>query len=97
MVTTPRKKRGVRRCWRIRPRRCPKRWLFAWILRIGSRYGRPKRRVAAALAVGYTTHETVQRFQLFAARVCQLRREFEKSWESFQGESAGVAAKAASA
>jgi hypothetical protein len=62
-----------------------------------ARYGRPKRRVAAALAVDYTTNETAQRFKLSAARVSQLRREFEKSWESFQGESAGAAVKAASA
>jgi DNA-directed RNA polymerase specialized sigma24 family protein len=46
----------------------------------------PKRRVAEALALGYTTGEVATRFALSSGRVSQMRREFEQSWEEYQGE-----------
>ena len=45
----------------------------------------PKRRVAEALALGYTTSEAAKRFDLSSGRISQLRREFEQSWEDYQG------------
>jgi hypothetical protein len=46
----------------------------------------PKRRVAEALALGYTTKEAAKRFNVSPGRISQLRRDFEKSWQEFQGE-----------
>src|SRR5271157_3025020 len=45
-----------------------------------------KRRVAKALALGYTTGEAAKRFELSPARISQLRKEFELSWDKNQGE-----------
>ena len=49
-------------------------------------YQPSKRRVAEALALGYTTNEASKRFKVTAGRISQLRRDFERSWEAFQGE-----------
>jgi hypothetical protein len=54
----------------------------AWL----KRYQALKRRVVEALALGYTTNEAARRFHLSAGRISQLRREFENSWQVFQGE-----------
>ena len=53
-------------------------------------YQAPKRRVAEALALGYTTNEASKRFNVTAGRISQLRGEFEKSWGEFQGEEEAV-------
>lgn len=49
---------------------------------------RHKRRVAQVLASGETTKRTARRFRVSSGRISQLRREFENSWEAFQGEPA---------
>jgi hypothetical protein len=54
----------------------------AWL----ERYQRPQRRIAAALALGYTTTEAAKSFKVSAGRISQLRRDFERSWEAYQGE-----------
>jgi hypothetical protein len=48
----------------------------------------PKRRIAAALALGYTTGEVAQRFHVSPGRISQLRRDFAQSWAEFQGAEA---------
>jgi hypothetical protein len=45
-----------------------------------------KRRVAETLARGETTKATARKFKVSAGRISQLRREFERGWEEFQGE-----------
>ena len=45
-----------------------------------------KRRIAKALALGFTTGEAARRFQTSASRISQLRRQFESSWQNYQGE-----------
>src|SRR5271157_4365356 len=45
-----------------------------------------KRRIAKALALGFTTSEAARRFQISASRISQLRRQFESSWQNYQGE-----------
>jgi hypothetical protein len=52
----------------------------AWL----KQYRAPKRRVVETLALGYTTNEVAQQFELSAGRISQMRREFEQSWEAFQ-------------
>ena len=51
---------------------------------------RHKRRVAQTLATGETTKRTARKFRVSPGRVSQLRREFQDSWEEFQGEPAFV-------
>ena len=55
-----------------------------WLGRLSSR----KRRIAEALAAGESTGKVARRFGLSNGRISQLRREFENSWRSFQGEAA---------
>lgn len=47
-----------------------------------------KRRVAETLARGETTKATARKFRVSPGRISQLRREFERGWEEFQGEAA---------
>jgi hypothetical protein len=47
-----------------------------------------KRMIAKALARGESTATVAQMFELSAARVSQLRRELQQSWEEFQEEPA---------
>jgi hypothetical protein len=47
---------------------------------------RHKRRVAQTLATGETTNQAARKFRVSAGRISQLRREFQDSWEEFQGE-----------
>jgi hypothetical protein len=47
---------------------------------------RPRRRIAEFLALGYTTTETARRFDVSKGRISQLRREFERSWKTYQGD-----------
>ena len=56
----------------------------AW-LRIQNRR---KRELAKFLAVGNSATEASRRFGVSGARVSQLRRELQASWEEFQGETA---------
>ena len=44
-----------------------------------------KRRIAKALALGFTTSEAARRFQMSASRISQLRRQFESSWAVLPG------------
>jgi hypothetical protein len=54
----------------------------AWL----AQYSSPKRRIAEALALGYTTGEIAKQFQVSPGRISQLRRDFQQSWSEFQGE-----------
>jgi FixJ family two-component response regulator len=45
---------------------------------------RRNRQIAKTLAMGETTSNVARQFQLSAARVSQIRRELEASWERFQ-------------
>jgi hypothetical protein len=47
---------------------------------------RRDRKLALALAMGYSTSEVAKRFSLSPGRISQLRREFFASWGAFQGE-----------
>jgi hypothetical protein len=49
------------------------------------------RRIAEALAVGSTTGEVARRFNLSSGRISQLRQEFHRSWQEFQGDTAAAA------
>ena len=51
-----------------------------WRQRLGTR----NRRVLASLMAGEGTKAVAERFGLSEARVSQLRREFQQSWEAFQ-------------
>jgi hypothetical protein len=48
--------------------------------------------IAKDLACGCSTSEVAMKYGVTAGRISQLRRTFEESWESFQGEIANVAA-----
>ena len=39
-----------------------------------------------SLALGHSGLEVSQRFKISQARVCQLRRELQESWQAFHGE-----------
>ena len=52
-------------------------WLSQWPLR--------HRRIINSLAAGHRTMAVALRFGVSPARVSQLRREFERSWQQFQG------------
>ena len=45
-----------------------------------------KRRIAEALAVGHSAGEVARRLAVSPARVSQLRRELDRSWQRFHGE-----------
>jgi hypothetical protein len=47
-----------------------------------------RRQIAKVLARGETTKATAKRFGLSAARISQMRREFQEAWRDFQGEAA---------
>jgi hypothetical protein len=49
---------------------------------------RKKRRIAESLASGECTKTAARKFRVSAGRISQLRREFQDSWEEFQGEPA---------
>ena len=52
-------------------------WLSQWSQR--------DRRIINALAAGNRTQDVAQRFKVSAARISQLRRAYQRSWETFQG------------
>ena len=47
---------------------------------------RRDRRIAESLAVGNRTGAAAKRFHVSPGRVSQLRRDFQQSWERYQGE-----------
>ena len=49
---------------------------------------RKKRRIAESLARGECTKTAARKFRVSSGRISQLRREFQDSWEEFQGEPA---------
>ena len=55
------------------------------------------RRIALKLATGETTGRVARMFQVSAGRISQLRTEFKRAWESFQGETGPLEAAVASA
>jgi hypothetical protein len=65
----------------------------AWL----SRHSQRKRQMVVALAVGNTTREVAEQFQLSQARIGQLRREFRTSWEEFHGDAPEKEARTAAA
>ena len=52
------------------------------------RQPRRNRRIAEALAVGNATGEVARRFHVTSGRISQLRRQFHRSWQEFQGNAA---------
>ncbi len=56
----------------------------AWLKTLSKR----KRRIAWKLALGETTRHVARLFRVSDARISQLRRELERSWRYFHGESA---------
>ena len=59
-------------------------WLAQWPPR--------HRRIIHLLAAGSRTLDVARKFGVSEARISQLRREFQQSWEQFQGDTARVAA-----
>jgi hypothetical protein len=57
-----------------------------WFSRMTSR----DQEIANFLAVGNTTGETARQFEVSPGRISQKRREYQRDWREFQGESAGV-------
>ncbi len=53
----------------------------AWLRSLSQR----NRRIAETLALGNTSSETARQFGVSRARVSQLRRELQASWQAFQG------------
>jgi hypothetical protein len=51
----------------------------AWLKRLSLRH----RKIALALAKGYTTSWVATKFRLSRARISQLRRELHDSWQRF--------------
>ncbi len=47
---------------------------------------RRNRRIAQSLAVGNSTTDVAERFDLSKGRVSQLRRELKAAWDEFTGE-----------
>jgi hypothetical protein len=58
--------------------------LAEWFRRLPRR----NRKIAQRLALGDRTRDVAKRFGLSRGRISQLRREFEDSWNQFQGEAA---------
>lgn len=54
----------------------------AWLATLSHR----TRRIAADLAMGFTTSETARKYRLSRGRISQIRRSLENSWREFQGE-----------
>jgi hypothetical protein len=50
-----------------------------------SRWPKFHRRMIGTLAAGHRTSEVARRFKVTAGRVSQLRRQYQRSWEAFQG------------
>ena len=50
-----------------------------------SQWPRRHRKIITTLAAGNRTHEVAAVFKLSCARISRLRREFQRSWEQFQG------------
>jgi hypothetical protein len=50
-----------------------------------------RRKIAQCLATGESTFDTARRFALSPARISQLRREFQASWQAFHGEQPSAA------
>ena len=48
------------------------------------------RRIALKLAAGETTSRTAEMFKVSAGRISQVRRELQKAWETFTGETPQV-------
>jgi hypothetical protein len=61
--------------------------IAAWLRQLP----RLHRDVAKVLAIGERTSDAAKRFQVSQARISQLRRELQSSWNRFQGEVAPVA------
>lgn len=55
----------------------------SWLRRLP----RKERKIAKRLAIGERTMDAAKRFQVSSARISQIRRELELSWEAFQPES----------
>jgi hypothetical protein len=53
-----------------------------WLRTMPLRY----RRIAEVLAVGERTQDVARRFRLSPGRISQLRQEYYKCWQRFQGE-----------
>lgn len=51
------------------------------------------RQIAEALALGYSTSEVADKFNLSPGRVSQIRGEFYDSWREFSGEMRGLASR----
>ncbi|MCA9054883.1 MAG: hypothetical protein KDA75_13670, partial [Planctomycetaceae bacterium] len=62
----------------------------AWL----QRFSRRTRRIARDMSMGWTTAELALRYQLSAARISQMRREFFESWNDFQANDRKAAANA---
>ncbi len=54
----------------------------AWLRSLSRR----NRRIAETLALGNTTSDAARQFRVSRARVSQLRRELQASWQAFQDE-----------
>jgi len=64
-----------------------------WLSKLSSR----NRRIALKLATSETTGRVARMFHVSAGRVSQLRKEFQRTWESFHGEAEPLEAAVASA
>jgi hypothetical protein len=51
-----------------------------------------RRQLAEFLSMGETTRDAARRFALSPGRVSQIRREFQASWNAFQGQPAAAGA-----
>jgi Mor family transcriptional regulator len=54
----------------------------AWLITLGRR----NRSIVEDMALGHRTQDLARSYQLSAARVSQLRREFHENWRRFCGE-----------
>ena len=57
-----------------------------------SSFNHRDRNIIASLAAGEDTYTVADRFGTTPSRVSELRRQFERSWESFQGITCSAAA-----
>jgi hypothetical protein len=55
----------------------------AWLKMLSPR----RRRMANFLAIGETTNRAARRFHVSPARISQIRRELQQSWDRFHGQS----------
>jgi hypothetical protein len=56
-----------------------------WLTQLTGR----SRKIATTLALGETTKDAANRFELTMGRISQLRGELKRNWERFQGEVVG--------